>query len=63
MWRKVALTWRHPEVPGRHAHRRELARSRAMIVMRGQGGSGGWWVLDEPELHLGEDVVVPGLAG
>ena len=34
-----------------------------MIVMRGQGGSGRWWVLDEPELHLGEDVVVPGLAG
>jgi Uma2 family endonuclease len=24
---------------------------------------GGWWVLDEPELHLGEDVAVPDLAG
>jgi Uma2 family endonuclease len=29
----------------------------------GVGGPGGWWVLDEPELHLGEDVLVPDLAG
>jgi Uma2 family endonuclease len=29
----------------------------------GPGGPGGWWILDEPELHLGPDVVVPGLAG
>jgi Uma2 family endonuclease len=28
-----------------------------------QGGPGGWWILDEPELHFGEDVVVPDLAG
>ena len=25
----------------------------------GKGGPGGWWVLSEPELHLGEDVFVP----
>jgi Uma2 family endonuclease len=30
---------------------------------RGRGGPGGWWVLDEPELHLGPDVLVPDLAG
>ncbi len=29
----------------------------------GGGGPGGWWILDEPELHLGPDVVVPDLAG
>lgn len=29
----------------------------------GSGGPGGWWILDEPELHLGADVVVPDLAG
>lgn len=29
----------------------------------GRGGPGGWWILDEPEVHLGEDVVVPDLAG
>jgi Uma2 family endonuclease len=30
---------------------------------RGRGGPGGWLILDEPELHLGADIVVPDLAG
>ncbi len=30
---------------------------------RGRGGPGGWILLDEPELHLEADVVVPDLAG
>jgi Uma2 family endonuclease len=30
---------------------------------RGIGGPGGWWILVEPELHLGEQVVVPDVAG
>ena len=30
---------------------------------RGRGGPGGWIILDEPELHLGTDVVVPDLGG
>jgi Uma2 family endonuclease len=30
---------------------------------RGKGGPGGWIILDEPEIHLGVDVVVPDLAG
>lgn len=29
----------------------------------GIGGPGGWVILDEPELHLGGDVIVPDLAG
>jgi Uma2 family endonuclease len=29
----------------------------------GRGGPGGWVLLFEPELHLGEDVLVPDLAG
>ncbi len=29
----------------------------------GDGGPGGWWIIDEPELHFGDDVVVPDLAG
>ena len=28
-----------------------------------EGGPGGWWILHEPELHFGEQVVVPDLAG
>lgn len=30
---------------------------------RGRGGPGGWWILVEPELHLGDDVLVPDIAG
>lgn len=30
---------------------------------RGRGGPGGWLFLDEPELHLRDDVVVPDVAG
>jgi Uma2 family endonuclease len=29
----------------------------------GVGEPGGWWILDEPELHLGPDVLVPDIAG
>ena len=30
---------------------------------QGIDGPGGWWIIDEPELHLGTDIVVPDLAG
>jgi len=30
---------------------------------RGRGGPGGWWIVYEPELHLGEDTLVPDLGG
>jgi Uma2 family endonuclease len=30
---------------------------------RGGPPGAGWWILGEPELHLGEDVLVPDLAG
>jgi Uma2 family endonuclease len=29
----------------------------------GVDGPGGWWILDEPELHVGADILVPDLAG
>ncbi len=29
----------------------------------GDGGSGGWWIIDEPELHLGANILVPDIAG
>ncbi|REG31036.1 putative restriction endonuclease [Archangium gephyra] len=29
----------------------------------GEGGPGGWVILDKPELHLGDDALVPDLAG
>lgn len=30
---------------------------------RGRGGPGGWWIINEPEIHLGTDVLVPDVAG
>ena len=30
---------------------------------KGRGGPGGWWIIDEPEIHLGEEIVVPDMAG
>lgn len=30
---------------------------------RGRGGPGGWIIVFEPELHLGDDILVPDLAG
>ena len=29
----------------------------------GRGGPGGWWIIFEPELHLGEEILVSDLAG
>ncbi len=30
---------------------------------RGRSGPGGWWILDEPEIHIGSDSLVPDIAG
>jgi len=38
----------------------------AMLVTRmqfGDGGPGGWWIWDEPGLHLAENVLVPDIGG
>ncbi|MGF1527481.1 MAG: Uma2 family endonuclease [Candidatus Competibacterales bacterium] len=45
-----------------------LATSRLGIRIGGPfdagiDGPGGWWIIDEPELHLADDVVVPDIAG
>ncbi len=50
----------------RPAPRHAVASSRLGMVLgpfdEGPGGPGGWWILDEPELHFVEQVVVPDLA-
>jgi Uma2 family endonuclease len=53
-----------PRPAARHAR----ASSRLGVHLGGPfdsgiGGPGGWIILDEPELHLGGNVVVPDLAG
>ena len=42
---------------------RSLGRAIGGPYDDGIGGPGGWWILTEPELHLGADVLVPDLAG
>jgi Uma2 family endonuclease len=42
---------------------RSLARAIGGPYDDGVGGPGGWWILVEPELHLGRSVLVPDLAG
>lgn len=54
----------HPRPAPKHA---VAAASLGMEVgaryHRGRDGPGGWWILDEPELHLGPDIMVPDIAG
>lgn len=54
----------HPRPRPRHAQTSSsLGDELVSPFSKGRGGPGGWWILDEPELHLGEDVLVPDLAG
>jgi Uma2 family endonuclease len=54
----------HPRPAPRHA----LAFSNLTGALiepfgKGRGGPGGWWIIGEPEVHLGAQVLVPDLAG
>jgi len=56
----------HPRLRPRHAEVASvLGMDLGSAFRRGRGGPGGWWILDEPELHLGPepDIIVPDLAG
>jgi Uma2 family endonuclease len=53
-----------PRPAGRHTFvASELGGELVPPFGRGRGGPGGWYILHEPELHLGDDVLVPDLAG
>jgi Uma2 family endonuclease len=41
----------------------ELMTDLGSAFGRGRGGPGGWWIIIEPELHLGSNILVPDLAG
>ena len=54
----------HPRPTPRHATASSVLGARlGPPFHRGDGGPGGWRILDEPELHLGDEVLVPDLAG
>jgi Uma2 family endonuclease len=56
-----------PRPASPHAYAGVAASTDLFSRFNGPPGSadapGGWWILPEPELHLGEDVLVPDLAG
>ena len=54
----------HPRPSPRHAYATSSLDGRLFDPFsEGTGGPGGWWILVEPEVHLGAQVVVPDLAG
>lgn len=54
----------HPRPAPKHAQAATtLGEELGPPFKRGRGGPGGWLILDEPEIHLGPDVLVPDLAG
>ena len=56
-----------PRPASPHAHASSLIGADLVAPFHrlpgGGGGPGGWWIVDEPELHLGQDVLVPDIAG
>ena len=54
----------HPRLAPRHAWAQSNLGSEIVGPFgRGRGGPGGWWILIEPELHIGGNILVPDLAG
>ncbi|MBI4754186.1 MAG: Uma2 family endonuclease [Betaproteobacteria bacterium] len=54
----------HPRPAPRHAHAySSLGGELVGPFDKARGGPGGWWILDEPEIHIGADILVPDLAG
>ena len=54
----------HPRPALHHAIASSVLGTRICAPFHvGDGGSGGWWIIDEPEFHLGEDILVPDIAG
>ena len=54
-----------PKLAPRHANAKTVLGSELnSAFQRGRGGPGGWWILDEPELHLVSlEPMAPDLAG
>ena len=54
----------HPRPAPRHAAAsNSLAAEISLPFQKMRGGPGGWLFLDEPELHFGDSVIVPDIAG
>lgn len=54
-----------PRPAGPHAIASSLGMEIGMAYHKGRGGPGGWWIIDEPEIHFIRDteVSVPDIGG
>lgn len=53
-----------PRPAPRHSHAASVLGGKLTGPFHiGENGPGGWWLLDEPELHFNSDVLVPDIAG
>ena len=52
-----------PRPGSRHVLASSVLGAHILTNFQGGGGAGGWWILDEPELHLGPNVLVPDIGG
>ena len=54
----------HPRPVSRHAlATSNLGDELVSPFGKCRGGPGGWWIIDEPEVHLDDEIVVPDFAG
>lgn len=54
----------HPRPAPKHAVASSSIGAELILpFQKGRCGPGGWWIIDEPECHLGPDVLVLDLAG
>src|SRR5262245_47999995 len=53
---------RRPATPHAHAAVEMTVDLLGAFQGTGRSGPGGWWFLPEPELHFGDDVLVPDLS-
>lgn len=54
----------HPRPAPRHARAYSALGGKLINPFDwGNDGPGGWWILDEPELHLNNHILVPDIAG
>ena len=52
-----------PSLVHAYSHTSLVSRLTRLLGRGGNNGPGGWLILLEPELHLGEDILVPDVAG
>ena len=55
----------HPRPAPKHARAASIigATLSSRFDFKMTGDDSGWWIIDEPECHIGGDIVVPGIAG